>query len=193
MIYWVILLIPAILLGAFSTINHLNHVDVDLHMKVLLLFIKVLHMYFGLYLTTYLLVFNQEHDVEYLIAYIVMIGSWLIFKKECIMNYFEIIIVDPSYELGSDPYKLTREFKSLYTLLHVWFYLTAVFVIYRIASRWSRTRSIMSTITSTITKSRTKSNTGSITSTLVALVVIIPLTLNLHNFITQMNAKEIKL
>jgi len=63
----------------------------------------IIHMLCEFFLCAYAFIIPKQYDIFYALYILFLIVLKLIFKYECIINYFDKKILDPSYELGSDP------------------------------------------------------------------------------------------
>ena len=63
----------------------------------------VVHMLCEFFLCAYVFIIPKKYDIFYALYILLLVVLKLIFKYECIINYFDKKILDPSYELGSDP------------------------------------------------------------------------------------------
>ena len=138
--FFALLLVPAVLLALYATRVNLLEASENLsYPRISLLFaVKVVHAYYGLFLFTYVFRYgatsSNSLDALYLAAYFTMILSWTLFRNECLFNFAENKIVDPAYVLGADPYAQTRPMKNFYVLLQTYFYLVALFVVWRFST-----------------------------------------------------------
>jgi hypothetical protein len=51
----------------------------------------------------YIFIFPVEYDIYLAIIGVLQGIHWLVLKYECIISYIEKLIINPNYELGSDP------------------------------------------------------------------------------------------
>lgn len=69
----------------------------------------VIHMLCEFFLCLYVFIISKKFDIYYALYILLLIVLKLIFKYECIINYFDKKLIDPNYVLGSDikyvPYK----------------------------------------------------------------------------------------
>ena len=135
--HWLtIIAVVSLLWGLLSTYTNAKGTGLSMTLVALLFFTKVLHASFGIFMLVYPFAFHKDWDFLFLAAYFGMVLSWLVFKKECIFNYVESNIVDPSYRLGDDPYLQSRVFPHVFVLLHVYWYLLSIFILHRYLRRY---------------------------------------------------------
>ena len=63
----------------------------------------IIHMLCEFFLCLYVFLLPQKFDIYYVLYILLLIILKLIFKYECIINYFDKKLIDPMYVLGSDP------------------------------------------------------------------------------------------
>ena len=63
----------------------------------------VTHMLCEFFLCVYVFIIPKKYDIYYVLYIFLLIILKLIFKYECIINYFDKKIIEPNYVLGSDP------------------------------------------------------------------------------------------
>jgi hypothetical protein len=96
----------------------------------------IIHMLGEIFLCIYIFILPAKYDLYY-VSYIFLLASLkLIFKYECIISYFDKIIVDPNYILGANPkhvpYKEVMYNNSFYFMcfltLMIWLNLIIIFL-----------------------------------------------------------------
>ena len=65
------------------------------------------------FLAVYVFIIPKSYDIYYVLYILLLIVLKLIFKYECIINYFDKKLIEPNYTLGSDP-KYVPYKKKLY-------------------------------------------------------------------------------
>jgi len=63
----------------------------------------VIHMLCEFFLCIYVFIIPKKYDIYYVLYITLLIILKLIFKYECIINYFDKKLIDPNYILGSNP------------------------------------------------------------------------------------------
>lgn len=63
----------------------------------------IVHMLFEWFLCVYVFLLPKQFDIFYALYICLLIVLKFIFRYECIINFMDKKLVDPSYELGSDP------------------------------------------------------------------------------------------
>lgn len=107
-----------------------------LTIKIFLLWlIRVIHLFINLCFSTYIIFFiTPKYDLIYIVLFILMMIHWNIFKGECILDYWEKKILDPTYMIGDNIYKhiYTEMIYSKFMQISVIFImLTLIIIIYR--------------------------------------------------------------
>ncbi len=64
----------------------------------------VVHMLCEFFLCVYVFIIPKKYDIFYALYILLLILLKFIFKYECLISYFDKKMINPSYELGSDPY-----------------------------------------------------------------------------------------
>ena len=65
---------------------------------IYLLISYFVHILFEWFLCIYIFIFSQKMDIYYTLYILLVIVLKLIFKYECIMNYFDKKLLQPSYQ-----------------------------------------------------------------------------------------------
>ena len=63
----------------------------------------VTHMLCEFFLCLYVFIMPKKYDIYYALYISLLIVLKLIFKYECIINYFDKKLIEPNYVLGSNP------------------------------------------------------------------------------------------
>ena len=71
--------------------------------NVYLMISYITHMLFEFFLCLYVFIIPKKFDIYYSLYILLLIVLKLIFKYECIINYFDKKIIEPNYILGSNP------------------------------------------------------------------------------------------
>jgi len=64
--------------------------------------VKFIHFLIDIILTTYIFIFSPIYDIYYSGFLLIQTLHWASLKNECIITYIEKLLLDPTYELGSD-------------------------------------------------------------------------------------------
>jgi hypothetical protein len=99
-----------------------------------LYFVRYLHYLIEIFYTTYIFIFPKKFDLYFSLTIFILCFHWIIFKHECILSYLEKQIIDPNYELGSDPKKhIHRELllPAIQFLINILFVVNLLVVLYR--------------------------------------------------------------
>ena len=67
----------------------------------LVMTVAFLHFVTTVFTMGYPFIFNRRYDLPYIIIYTLIILHWVVFS-ECILSYFEKVLIDPTYVLSSD-------------------------------------------------------------------------------------------
>lgn len=104
--------------------------------------IQFLHFLVDVFNMTYIFVFPSYYDVYYASWLLAQTLHWLVLKNECIVSYIEKKILDPTYELGSEPKRIPHNdvYHNDYTLIAkaILILSTLLIIIYRAKSRTIR-------------------------------------------------------
>jgi len=73
----------------------------------------VTHMLCEFFLCLYVFIMPKKYDIYYALYILLLIILKLIFKYECIINYFDKKLIEPNYVLGSNPKHVPYK-KTLY-------------------------------------------------------------------------------
>jgi len=65
---------------------------------------QLIHLLVDLFVMTYAIIFNSIYDIYFICFILSQILHWGLLKNECIISYIEKKIIDPNYELGSQPF-----------------------------------------------------------------------------------------
>jgi hypothetical protein len=91
--------------------------------NVYLMLSYVIHMLCEFFLCLYVFILPKNFDIYYALYILLLIVLKLIFKYECIINYFDKKILDSNYTLGSDPkhipYKKKLYYDNQYFILFI--------------------------------------------------------------------------
>ena len=103
-------------------------------MNILLLLVEFIHLINDLFISFYVFIFywTKKYDLYFIIYFSLINLHWYIFKNECIISYFEKIIIDKNYKLGDNPYyhPFQSHFpKSLFNFLY-YFKILQIFIIF---------------------------------------------------------------
>ena len=71
--------------------------------NIILMISYVTHMLCEIFLCLYVFILPKKYDIYYALYISLLIALKLIFKYECIINYFDKKLIDPNYVLGSKP------------------------------------------------------------------------------------------
>ena len=103
-------------------------------MNILLLFIQLIHLINDLFASFYVFIFywTKKYDL-YFIIYVTLINlHWYMLKNECILSYFEKILINKNYKLGDNPYYHPFEIylPKSFVNLKVYFKILQIFIIF---------------------------------------------------------------
>jgi hypothetical protein len=83
----------------------------------------IIHMLCEWFLCIYAFIIVKKYDIFYALYIFLLIVLKLIFKYECIINFFDKKIINPEYELGSEPdnvpYKKELYGNNLYLIFFI--------------------------------------------------------------------------
>lgn len=141
--YFTYIAVLSLLLSIVS-VMHLMMNDKESPSSLLLLTVIFIRwMHYALIMTgmTYAFLANPVHDRWFMIAYVCVCISWLIFKRECILSVIEEKVRNPAYTIGEQPNRRAY-FRDLFGswkdfaayIMHVMFVLNAVIVVWRVMS-----------------------------------------------------------
>jgi hypothetical protein len=108
----------------------------------------VIHMLCEFFLCIYVFIIPKKYDIYYVLYITLLIILKLIFKYECIINYFDKKLIDPNYILGSNPKyvpykrKLYNDNKYFIFMINCLIVLNLLMIFMRNKSRFVKTTCI---------------------------------------------------
>jgi len=74
----------------------------DINKKILYV-LQIIHLFIDFFCMSYIYIFNPIYDIYFCGFILLQTIHWAVLKNECIVSYLEKKLIDPNYELGSNP------------------------------------------------------------------------------------------
>ena len=71
--------------------------------KKILYVLQIIHLFIDFFCMSYIYIFNPIYDIYFSGFILLQTIHWAALKNECIVSYLEKKLMDPNYELGSNP------------------------------------------------------------------------------------------
>jgi len=75
----------------------------DTNKKKILYVLQIIHLFIDFFCIFYIYIFNPIYDIYFCGFILLQTLHWALLKNECIVSYIEKKLIDPNYELGSQP------------------------------------------------------------------------------------------